>query len=64
MDSEAVQIIEAAGGPTAFAMLIGIADRKHYQQVIGNWRKRGIPDRVVVEHYDLIKRLKAQARVP
>lgn len=57
--NESVQIIEAAGGDTAFARLLGINSSPGYQQRVNNWRRRGIPASVVLEHFEAIQRLRA-----
>ena len=36
--------IKKAGGPTALAALLGVSD-----QVVSNWRRRGVPPRRVLE---------------
>ena len=58
------RLIEHVGGTEAFARLIGIDYRaKGQPQRIANWRHRGIPDRVLLENYGLLKRLRRQAGV-
>lgn len=54
---ESAKLIEKAGGIDSFAELIGITDHAHYQQRVNNWRSRGIPPKVVLEHLAVIQRL-------
>ena len=59
MDSiKSTQIIAMAGGVSAFALLIGLdTSQKGIQQRVQNWKSRGIPPRVVLEHLSVIRRL-------
>lgn len=57
MDKQAVRIIELAGGPTAFAKLLGLDGDEGIQQRVNNWKRRGLPSDVVLAHYDTIKKL-------
>jgi hypothetical protein len=59
---ESVALINAAGGDLAFAKLLGIEDKKGAQQRVNNWKRRGIPADVVLEHYATIQKLKASAK--
>jgi len=54
-------LIKSVGGDSAFARLLGIADNPGYQQRVNNWKRRGIPSDVVLEHYDVIRALKTAA---
>ena len=51
-------LIESAGGDVAFARRIGLPEQKNCQQRVNNWRRRGIPASVVLEHFEQIKALK------
>jgi hypothetical protein len=58
MDKHQAQIIiDAAGGCMAFARLLGIADTPDARCRVWNWKKRGIPPRVILTHQEKIKRL-------
>lgn len=57
---ESVKVIDAAGGDTEFAKLLGIEEDSGYRQRVNNWRRRGIPSDVVLQHYDCIRRLKSR----
>lgn len=62
MDAEETAIIiNHAGGDTAFAKLLGIDGDPYHKQRVNNWKRRGIPYPVVLEHYDLIQKLKSSA---
>jgi hypothetical protein len=56
--TETRRIIEQAGGDTAFAKLLGIDSQRGYQQRVNNWKRRGIPAEVVLEHYETIRKLR------
>lgn len=58
---ETAKLIEAAGGTAAFGRLIGIDRDPFYYQRVTNWRRRGLPSAVALEHYDTIKRLRRRA---
>lgn len=55
----AAKAIAAAGGDSEFARLLGIDTEPGYQQRVNNWKRRGIPPGVVLEHYDILKKLTA-----
>lgn len=54
-------IITAAGGDSAFARLLGLDQKPGYQQRVNNWKRRGIPPAIVLEHLEQIARLKKSA---
>ena len=56
--NETREIIEAAGGDRAFARLLGIDTTRGYQQRINNWKRRGMPAAVVLDHLDTIRSLR------
>lgn len=61
MNKEQTQIvINAAGGDSAFARLLGIDSHPGFQQRVNNWKRRGMPSDVVLEHYETISRLMSQ----
>ena len=54
------KLIDHVGGDVAFAELLGIADRPGFHQRVNNWKRRGLPDSVALEHYDTIKGLEQE----
>ena len=60
---ESTKVIEAAGGDTEFASLLGLSDDKNFRQRVNNWKRRGIPSEVIVQHHAVIQRLAAKAKV-
>jgi hypothetical protein len=58
---ESRAVIEAAGGDTAFAKLLGIGEDRYAAQRVNNWKRRGIPSDVVLEHLPTIRELQARA---
>ena len=61
---ESSAIIKAAGGSRAFARLIGVEAKPYHHQLVNNWKSRGIPAQVVLEHLDLIRDLQAKVTAP
>lgn len=59
---DTVRLIDAVGGDTAFARLLGITETKGYQQRVNNWKRRGIPARVALSHHDQLQRLQRSTR--
>lgn len=59
--AESTLVIAAAGGDTAFGELLGINTNPGFQQRVNNWKRRGIPPAVVVEHFDTIRQLRTRA---
>lgn len=47
------EIILALGGPTKVAEMLGLDKTKGGVQRVQNWKKRGIPAQVKLEHPDL-----------
>lgn len=43
------ELIQALGGPTRVAELLGLSDRGAIQRV-SNWKRRGIPPRMRLDH--------------
>lgn len=60
----AARLIEDVGGDMEFARLLGLEESPWLQQRINNWKRRGIPARVRVEHYDKIQELLKRFREP
>ena len=56
--NETYKIIEAAGGDSAFARLLGLDKTPGFQQRVNNWKRRGMPAAVVLEHRKKIDRLR------
>jgi hypothetical protein len=59
--SETSALIVVAGGDSAFAQLLGIDGKKGFQQRVNNWKRRGLPPAVVLDHYEVITSLQAKA---
>lgn len=57
--NETCKLIEAAGGDKAFAALLGLTGRPGYQQRVNNWKRRGMPPRVVLEHLEVIRSIQS-----
>lgn len=55
---ETRELIEAAGGDRAFARLLGLDTAPGYQQRINNWKRRGMPAAVVLDHLETIQALR------
>lgn len=47
------QLIDGLGGPAKLAELLGYNKEDGGTQRVHNWRKRGIPSKVKLEHPDL-----------
>lgn len=60
--NESTELIDKAGGPSAFGKLLGIDEGEGWLQRVSNWKRRGIPSDVVLDHYDTIQRLRAEKR--
>lgn len=56
---ETREIIKAAGGDRAFARLLSLDGTPGYQQRINNWKRRGIPAAVVLDHLPTIRALQS-----
>lgn len=59
---ETANLIEAAGGHTAFARLLGIDTQPGHIQRVSNWKRRGIPARIALEHRLAIEALRRKSR--
>lgn len=55
--AESARIIEAAGGDTEFAKLLGLTEAPGFKQRVNNWKRRGIPADVILANYDAIQQL-------
>ena len=56
--NESAELIDRAGGPSALGRLLGIDQGEGWIQRISNWKRRGIPSDVILEHYATFQRLK------
>lgn len=56
--SEASELITEAGGDAEFGKLLGIDGDPGYLQRVNNWKRRGLPSVVVLEHYETIQKLR------
>lgn len=57
---ETVALIDFAGGDSEFARLLGIDGDDGHQQRVNNWKRRGMPAAVVLEHFEVIRDLQAK----
>ena len=57
---EAKTLITYVGGDRAFIRHLGIEEYEGIVQRVNNWKRRGIPSSVVVEHYEALQKLRAQ----
>lgn len=48
--NKAKDIIDRMGGPTKVACLLGLSGTPGAVQRVSNWKKRGIPPRVILDH--------------
>jgi len=60
---ESIAIIEAAGGDTQFARLLGLDCTETFRQRVNNWKRRGIPPRVILDNFVVIEQLRRKATV-
>lgn len=58
--SESAALIEKAGGDSEFGRLLGLDRKPGWQQRVNNWKRRGIPSDVVLEHYETFQRLRTE----
>lgn len=59
------KLINGVGGDVAFAELLGMdTGDRGFQQRVNNWKRRGIPAAVELEHYETLKKLRAPAKGP
>jgi hypothetical protein len=61
---ESAQLIKAAGGDMTFATLLGIATDESARQRVNNWKRRGIPLAIQLEHSETLQKLRDKARRP
>ena len=60
--NESIAIIEAAGGDSEFARLLGLDANETFRQRVKNWKRRGIPPRVILDHFLVIEQLRRKAQ--
>ncbi len=53
MDTNPKQTIDALGGAAEVARLLGFDPKKGGVQRVNNWKRRGIPLRVLLDHPEL-----------
>jgi hypothetical protein len=58
------KLINGVGGDVAFAKLLGIDSQEGFQQRVNNWKRRGMPTAIELEHYETLKKLRAPAKGP
>ena len=58
------ELIARVGGPTRLAVLLGIDGEKGAVQRVSNWRTRGIPPRVRLEHARVFAQIDAEGAPP
>jgi len=58
------QVIDSLGGPTKVAELLGIAHEQGAIQRVSNWKRRGIPPRVILEHPDVFAGVRPEFKEP
>lgn len=51
------ELIDKAGGAESFARLLGIDKTPGFRQRISNWKRRGIPARVVLDNLKSLQAL-------
>jgi hypothetical protein len=56
-------LIDRAGGPSVLAARLGLADKGAVQRV-SNWKRRGIPARVRLDHRAVFDALESAPQVP
>lgn len=52
-----INIIDELGGPKKVAEMLGILDEPGAIQRVGNWRRRGIPAKVLVDNPSFFKKV-------
>lgn len=55
MRTDELHIIDRLGGPTKVAELLGIAHKAGAAQRVSNWKRRGIPARVLLDFPDIFR---------
>ena len=60
--TETTALIDKAGGPSAFGRLLGLNKVAGWRQKIHNWKTRGMPAQIVLDHYEAIAKLKRKRK--
>lgn len=55
-------LIKKVGGNRKFAEILGISDQKRSDARIDNWKRRGIPEIIVLRNLDLFKKLQGDQK--
>ncbi len=58
--NETSTLIDRAGGPAAFGRLLGIDETDGWLQRVNNWKHRGLPAAVELEHQETIRKLREE----
>jgi len=58
----APHVIDLLGGPKKVAEMLGIVDEPGAIQRVGNWKRRGIPAQVLVDHPSFFRTVKKAER--
>jgi hypothetical protein len=56
--AQAIELIDKAGGTAAFGLLLGLDNTAGWRQRVHNWRTRGIPYKVLIEHASTINEIR------
>lgn len=59
--NEAAGLIDVAGGDRKFAELLGIDQQPGALQRVNNWKRRGMPPKVVLDNLQLIEELRKKS---
>jgi hypothetical protein len=57
---DSARLIDAAGGSSKLAELIGLGSEDGARQRVNNWRRRGIPADVILANRELFDQLQRQ----
>lgn len=55
------ELIDKLGGPAALARALGLTPERSRVQRVHNWRKRGIPAQIWLDHADTLAEMQRQA---
>ena len=58
-----IDVIELLGGPKRVAEMLGISDKPGAIQRVVNWRRRGIPSRILIDHPEFHRKVKRAERL-
>lgn len=54
-------VIDALGGPKKVAEMLGILGEPGAIQRVGNWKRRGIPAQILVDHPEFFRKVRKAA---